>query len=739
MSIPTGFQEPIGHSYENQQEGADGGQGPQTITFFYGEEEFTVSGFERTLPELSSVTDRAALVKAGLGSASTTLDVESWHAVARGIVAPDAAAALLRSQKGQVSALIEEHVEGATLRSLHTRAWLTELFPGLQPRTGQEALPVEDPEVHGDVGEHGEPLACVVYRYRDLTHLRDHLRQTITATRRANPEPYDQSILARRITRALIAHPCRLEFEDDTEPVDVLVVRDGITRLTSAWALLTDEEKPDPERIAETATRVLLAEKPQRRGSQEKPLSQRMALGRQEELAELRAEFYKGLGEGQPADRSVRLGQTLVVPAQITVGLRRHGTAGLPAREVFDDAVRSILASVHVEFRAWEPAAQNVEVGSRALRRVHLGGRGGPNVLDGVVGLALGHRPPADLPQIFRDSRIPGTPLWRAVYLIHILTRTEIFEQVKRHAKDIKGTRRMTDAGYAELLGPIIDLPWRGAKWDSLKQARNAWANGGALTKAVKGDWSPMPCTDFTELVPLALTGNNDARQTIAVAGGTALLADKLITRNVGSAVGRTVPFRANVDQVVAGLAERAEGLWQLAFAANAFDPTRECTSAFTSAQMLGRDPSRMYTVPEVDLDQPDRVRRDRGGVAVQPLRQWRVVAISDPVRAREAEQEARGAAEEHKELPLSERFAAERRALANAVEEARRKLRQLLDLAQTPEASATTLHPFGSHEEWLALDTSVRDLESTIYNRRPPTPSLEDDYDENEDEAYVP
>ncbi|QES50643.1 hypothetical protein DEJ50_25220 [Streptomyces venezuelae] len=713
-------------------EAEEAGQGPQTFTFLYENEQFTVSGFERSLPDLSSVSERGALVKAGLTSTGTALGLDSWHAVARAIVSPDSAAAQLRAQKGRLAALIEEHVEGATLRSLHTRAWLTELFPGLQPRTGQEALPIEDPHVLGDIDDTGKPLACVVYTYRDLAHLRAHLRQTIAATRRANPDPYDQSILARRITRAVIAHPARLEFTDGSEPIDVLVVRDGITRLTSAWALLTGEDSPGPEQIARTATDLLLAEKPQRRGM-EKPRSQRMAVGRQEALAGLQAEFYQGLGSQHPADRSVRLGQTLVVPAQITVGLRMHGATGLPAEEVFDDAVRSILASVHVEFKVWESAAQNVEVGSRALRRVHLSGQTETALLEGTVGLALGRRSPEELPQIFNDQRIPGTPLWRAVYLVHQLTRPEVFDQVKRHAKDIKGTRRMTTPGYAELLGPIIDLPWRGAKSATLKQARNAWANGGVLSKAVMGEWSPVPCEDFTTLVPPALAGDRDAQRTLAVAGGTALLTDKLVTRNVGSAVGNTVPWRTNVDQLIAGLAENEEGLWLLAVAANAFDAERECANSFSPAQLLSRDQAEMYTIPDVDLARPDRLRRDRGGVAALALTPWRLVLASDPVRARELEDEEEG---EDTELDIAELIETKRRALVRAIETAEEKLDDLLACVASPEAKQTTLTAFGSLPEWEPIDDRVRALAAVIYNHRPEALD-EDDEDEETEEDW--
>ncbi|WP_158801351.1 hypothetical protein [Streptomyces sp. NRRL S-37] len=709
--------------------------GPETISFRFSGEEFTVSGFERTLPSPSSAAERSQLVKAGLAADGASLDEDAWHAVARAIISPEAAAAQLRSPKGQASALIEEHVEGATLRSLHTRVWLTELFPGHQPRTSQGALPVDDPEVYGDVDEHGRPYARVVYRYRDRKHLHAHLAQTIEQTRHANPNPYDRSILARRITRAVIAHPCRLEFADGSEHIDVLAVRDGITRVTSAWALLTGGEAPYADDIAATALEVLSAEKPQRRGAAEKALSQRMALGRQEALNGFLAEFQRGVNEAQPTDRSVRLGQTLVVPAQITVGVHRHGSAGLSAEEVFDDAVRSILASIHVEFRHWEAAAQNVEVGTRAISRVRLPGLPQNNLLDGIIGLALGRRKPADLPDIFHDGSIPGTPLWRAVYLVHFLTRPDVFEQVKKFAKDIKGTSKMKTSGYAELLGPVIDLPWRGYKAGSLQQARNAWANGGVLTKGVMSDWRPVPTADFTELVKQALNGNDSARQTLAVAGGIALIADKIITRNVGSAVGRTVPFRANTDQIIAGLADSEEGLWTLAFAARAFDAERECLNSFTDTQLLARNTATMYSIPAVDLTAEDKIRKDAGGVAAEPLDQWRVVTVSDPDRAREAEDKRNEQKEDDSsEQSVPDQLAAERRALRQAVADARQAVKRLMSLADAPEARATTVHPFGSPDELDRIIKEVRKLAGELLVNPQAADHEDDEQEEDED-----
>ncbi|WP_051816666.1 hypothetical protein [Kitasatospora sp. NRRL B-11411] len=707
---------------------------PETISFRFAGEEFTVSGFERTLPAPASASERSSLVRAGLAAEGASLDEDGWHTVARAVVSPDAAAAQLRSSKGQASALIEEHVEGATLRSLHTRVWLTELFPGHQPRTSQGALPVEDPEVQGDVNEDGQPYARVVYRYRDHDHLRAHLTQTIEQTRHANPNPYDRSILARRITRALIAHPCRLEFTDGSEHIDVLAVRDGITRLTSAWALLTEGDSPYADEIAATAVKVLMSEKTSRRGASEKALSQRMALGRQEALVGFLAEFQRGVNEAQPTDRSVRLGQTLVVPAQVTVGVHRHNSAELSAEEVFDDAIRSILASIHVEFRHWDAAAQNVEVGTRAISRIRLPGLPRHNLLEGIIGLAVGRRKPTEVPAAFLDASIPGTALWRAVYLVHFLTRPEIFEQVKKFAKDIKGTSKMRTAGYAELLGPVIDLPWRGYKAGSLQQARNAWANGGVLTKGVMGDWDPVPTTDFTELVHSASNGNENARQTLAVAGGIALITDKLITRNVGSAVGRTVPFRANTDQIVAGLAESEEGLWTLAFAANTFDPERECLNAFTGAQLLGRNTASMYSIPAVDLTAADKIRKDAGGVAPEALSQWVIVALSDPEKARKAENERNSGQEKASaDQSIQDQLSVERRALRSAVTEARQAVKRLLTLADTPEARATTLHPFGSVEDQNRIIAEVRKLAGEIVVTSPAV-GQEDDEEDEED-----
>ncbi|MEU1373295.1 hypothetical protein ABZ442_06490 [Streptomyces triculaminicus] len=703
----------------------------ETLEVEWGDAEITVTGFERFIPDQSSAGERSKAIRAGLNNPCTALSEDAWHAVARAVVHPEALASQLRQQQSGAAAsmLVEEHVDGATLRSVHARVWLTELFPGLQPRTGQEALPTQDPDVLGVVTGQG-PQAAVRYRYRDRGHLRDHVFQTIAATLRINR--YDESILARRVTRAVIAHPVIFEFADGSESVHALAVRDGITRLASAWKVLAGPEAGHEE-VAREAVRLLFAERPQRRGAAERPLSQRLAQGREEALAELRGEFLKGVAGDKVSQKAIQIAQACVLPAQIAVGVAAHHGGALRGPDLFDDAVRSILASVHVEFKAWDPAAQNVEVGTRALKRVVQGGVGGWTgaELQDLYDLAVGRKRPSATPDVFRDDRIPGTSLWRAVYLVHALTRPGFFASLKHHAKEIKGDKRMGVPGFAGLLGPMIDLPWRAAKQRVLKQARNAWANGGVICHDVLDrDWEPLPTEDFTTLVGPAAAGDADALNTLAVAGGVALIADKLITRNVGSAVGVTVPFRADVHKVVGGLAaaDNEKGLWTLALAANRFDAGRLPLNALTDKQFERRtddsDSDDRYEMVAVDLAAPDRVSRD-GANAPVLLSQYEVVFVSDPERAALEEDQRKALdpeAEAQKSLP--EQLADERRSLATRLDLARQSLDRLVALG----ADSGTWHPMGTYEDWAKLHTTAIEVQNILFNHAPEAPGQEDD-----------
>lgn len=602
------------------------------------------------------------VVEAGRANPATLLTEEAWSAVGRAAIDAEGVAVQLRpTRQDPGGVLMVENVEGATLRSLVTRVYLSELLPGIQPRTGMEATEVPDPQVQG-ITEDERPCATVRYRFKDLSHLREHVWQTINGTLSLNS--YAGSVLARTITRNLIAHPVEISFEDGTDSFHTLAVRDGITRLASAWAVLAgpDAETTD---VADLAVNALFgkAETPLPTGV---PTGRHLASVREKWRGSLREEYEQAVGLLEPGARAAQIGQTFVAPAQITVGIEGHPGHLLAAEDIFDDAIRSVLASVHVEFKAWDDAAQNVEVITRALKRViQLGDSLIPqDDLQAVYGLAVGRTHSADLPRLFPGSTPPpGTALWRAVYVVHALTRPELLERLKDQAKAIKGGKRMGLKGFGELLGPIVDLPWRSYKKLVTKQARNAWNNGGVLTADVVGEWDPVPTDDFTTLVAPALAGDTNARCTLAVAGGVALIADKLLTRNVGSALNAPkekggVPFRADVSLIVEGLSRQDNelGLWILALVANGFRSDALPENAVTMRALSRKEKPEgeggsPYIHFKVDPAGEHRVARDADGVP-ELLYQWDVVYAADPERARKNTAPPAGAAPA---LPLPE------------------------------------------------------------------------------------
>ncbi|MFI9648837.1 hypothetical protein ACIHAA_21345 [Streptomyces sp. NPDC052040] len=618
-----------------------------SIDIVWGTDPIRVTNISPHLPPDSTDSHAAAVTAAGRSNASAWLPDTAWRALARATTRPDALAVQLSPTTDDPSGLLMvENVEGATLRSVVTRVLLSELFPGLQPRTGMEVSEVPDPQVHGITHE-GRPGAIIQYLYEDLIHLRNHVWQTIHATLSLNT--YATSILTRSVTRNLIAHPVEVAFEDGSEPIHLLVVRDGITRLASAWAVLAGHDA-DPAEVATLATDALLGSASAAGMAAGPGLGQRLAASRAGWRQEIQQEFHDEMKGATPGLRAAQIAQSYVVPAQIAVGIEGHEGRVLSAEDIFDDAVRSVLASVHVEFKQWDAAAQNVEIITRALKRIIQQGDPRWNTADlqAVYGLAVGRIPVSELPQVFGDDPAPpGTALWRAVYLVSALTQPDLLELLKDQAKAIKGGQRMSMKGFGELLGPIIDLPWRAKKKLVTKQARNAWNNGGVLSNDVTQGWTPRPTDDFTELIAPAMNGDDDARHTLAVAGGTALIADKLLTRNVGSSLGVKkekggVPFRSDVNKIIEGLSRPTNelGLWTLALAANTFRGDDLPQNSVPRQSLTGKESSASSEPPyvyfKVDLDAPDHIARDANGVPL-PLYEWDVVAASAPARAAQA------------------------------------------------------------------------------------------------------
>ncbi|MFD5236477.1 hypothetical protein [Streptomyces tendae] len=619
---------------------------PRTLLVPWGSDSVLVSNVDPRLPPPSSAAALAKVLEAGRANPVALLPEATWQAIGRATTSPEAVAVQLGPTAAEPAGLLmAENVDGATLHSIVTRVHLSELLPGIQPRTGMEVMEIPDPQVQGITTDDGRPCAGVRYRYQDPEHLRNHIWQTLHGTLSLNS--YGPSVLARKITRNLITHPVEITFEDGTDSFHALVVRDGITRLASAWEVLAGPDA-DAAEAAGLAVESLFGKTP---AAGSDPFGQRLALGRERWRRRITEEFDREIAGPEPGPRAAQIAQTFVVPAQIAVGAEGHPGHLLAAEDIFDDAIRSVLASVHVEFKQWDTAAQNVEVATRALKRViQLGDSLVPkDDLQTVHGLAVGRIPAEELPRVFGGPTAPpGTALWRAVYLVHSLTRPELLEPLKDQAKAIKGGKRMGLKGFAELLGPLIDLPWRAHKKHVTKQARNAWNNGGVLTTDVLQEWDPSPTDDFTTLVGPAMAGDVDARCTLAVAGGVALIADKLLTRNVGSALMAAkekggVPFRADVNQVIEDLSGQANevGLWTLALAAQRFRDDTLPENAVTMRQLVrkpqgGGASDHAYAHFKTDLADKDKTAHDIDGMPLL-LTQWDVVWASNPERALKA------------------------------------------------------------------------------------------------------
>ncbi|MEV0290993.1 hypothetical protein AB0H36_43275 [Kribbella sp. NPDC050820] len=685
-----------------------------------GDEPLVVTNFVSTLEAPTFAKDRNGLVKAGLASPASGLDADGLHAVARAVTSPAAGAVLLKNN------LATSEVVGANgLNMLPNRVWLTEVFPVLQPRALGSASDVRPPQVKGLLAEDGTAEPVTVMTFDDHDHLSATMKETVRQTLTMGRD-YGPSILAKRVSRPILTHVARLEFTDGSEPFLVLTGRDGITRAVRSWANLLPADATHDE-IATHIADNLLASKAGSAGRNDATANQ--ARGREAYQKSLRAEFAEGMADGKPNEKAIRIGQTFTLPAQVIVGITEHGTSPVAPEERFDDAVQAMIASVHSEFQPWHTAASDASVIHRALPRAVHDKALDPEVAD----LATGRLTVADVPTVFGDPDIPATALWRAVYLICWLCAPTEFNGIKKHLRALLGRASVRNRAYVMHLLTLIDLPWRAAKSHTEKQTFRAWRNGGPIPTEILGvDWNPVPTTDFTELVPIALDDDDEdqtnARYTLQVAGGLALITDKLLMANVGSAVDvESVPFRSDVDDVISGLGDTEYGLWLLAHAANAFQADKYATSAYTKRE-LNSNPALVkgaYRVPMPSADDPSTVVTDNTGQP-RPLTPWIVVEASDPARAARAKADEEAEAEAKKKAKpkgtAAERAADLRKRINGALADSVEALTLVTDIAQKNPAVGP---PLGTYAEWTTMNTTAQQISVLIFSNPSPQQAM--------------
>jgi hypothetical protein len=687
-----------------------------------------VVNFKRQLPTKATAGDRSKFVKAAQTS-QLAVGIEAAHSIARALVDPR-----LGTRMIQAPAFIEEVVETATLRSIQGELLTTELFPLIQPRTAGSALRTPGPQIIGDLDESGLPLASLSLTFRDLGHLRAYMQQTVRETRRVGNR-YDESILARRVSRPVFTHAATILFEDSDDEIDVLVVRDGITRVISSYAARM-MGTPSTEDIANGIVDTLLSPKSPRAGVASTN-TQDYARGREAARDAHRVTFESGLAGAEVGEQSIRIGQTFTLPGMVYVDIIPEKNSPLPAEAQFDEAIRAVVSSIHVEFRGWDETSERVEVGDRALQRIGHSGE----LLQSVVDLAVGIADKTTLPVAFDNPAIPASDLWRGVYIVAWMCHPTSFKAMKRELRSILGLRRIEDKSYISHLAPLIDRPWRLHKSGSLSQARSAWANGGPIPSGALGrDWDPVPVADFDELVQKALEGEINARLTLQVAGGIALIADKLLTSNKGSKVGTVVPFRSDVDDVVTNLGASEHGLRILARAANAFEASKIAINSLSDTEM--KDPAladkraTAYRVPRVDPENLTKLVRDNAGVP-EAINEFEIVTVSAPDRAEKAKAEsqrqekAKQKAAAETEVQIAERL---RRDVRVGIAKMLDDIQALTTLAANSDGSVVSV--FESQSVWQETSNLVSEIQAALYMSKPASVEHDDEDDEEDEDS---
>ena len=263
-----------------------------------------------------------------------------------------------------------------------------------------------------------------------------------------------------------------------------------------------------------------------------------------------------------------------------------------------------------------------------------------------------------------------------------------------------------------------------------LLKARRAWSAGGPIPHGLLGtDWQPVPTTDFLLLVPRALDGDANARYTLQVAGGIALVADRLLAGDTGSAIQfRTVPFRADPSQG-RGRAGRT-GQPGRAVPAGPRGPGLPVGQG--SGQLLHRQgPRERQQAPprgglhraEVDPTGPTQILLDATGQPV-PLIQFDVVQMSIPERAAKAIADAEAEATTGFTVPkgASEKAQLLRGQLETGLKAIQHLITELEAISQAGDPAVGP--PLGTRDDWARVSVVGNKVSLWITMNEPPEAS---------------
>lgn len=471
------------------------------------------------------------------------------------------------------------------------------VLPGDQPRgaaKGGRPNQVADPKDESNAGEH---LGLRVLRFTDLDHLRRWCADAIDRSlERAKKRARPQEIVASGVRCEISISMVLLRFEDGTPEQWVPMASDGISRLSVCLAGALGVLEKDCSEAAKTIVATLIPANGLNSDSRSNELVKRMQRQHHKHV-----ETYSAhLVDGSPDEIGARLRQFLTLPANLHL-LATDPDDATP--HTLESCMQGVVSDTHTGVDGWDPEDGARHTVIRALTKLHENGQ----IKDDLYALATG-RADASVADNLVSPQQPANPdtvlLRRAVTLQAELLGPEHYEELKKALREFGEHRQLRLAPVVAYLAPLLCEPWA-----TLRPITKAWNYGGpVLGDLTRQGLRPVHPVDYLDLVREAMDPSSSeqeadaARLELALAGGTALLADGVLTTAVVGGSGgskTTLAFRGTVEAAVAALTRTEKGLTLLAIAANAFRPGKLLKDA---------------RLPMVDMTREDRIDADGRG-----------------------------------------------------------------------------------------------------------------------------
>ncbi len=732
---------------------------------FYGEElTFCAYNVPKYL-SMPNARQRSSFASVLAKIAPTLSDDARWT-ISRSVSDPATVGPMLAKGIG-----VSERCAGdSALTLMSTRVDLASVLVLDQPRGAETPGGVSGPKIRGALDEDGVPRPQLVFEFPSWDEVRRHVEHTIDTTLKQG-QHLAPSILSSGVSKPILltVATIRVAAEPGGEPEEItaLIALDGHTRLICAHqAALSGGTKPG-SRISLKELPAAIASRMLHRTERVANLSRAHERGRAEKHAEAVDRFIRAAAVGDTTNPDLaRFGQTASIPAEVVIGFRRFDTP-LAMREFeFVDAVRSDVGQQHSLSRAWPDGSITANVGQQAIARAVAAGK-----LDAEIGSvaegSVDFTPPVTLIPVPADSTDggPGGPavgdepaaldstldpgLARAVFLLHALTQPGASDEIKRHIRNLGGHKKIDRNTYAKHIASVLWREWAPFKEASHDNEAAAWRVGGALvTESEPGEdgkpektadvvfgkpWEALFPPRWVDLVPVALDASDprsgDAKVTLQVAGGIALIADGLLLAGSGStkfgANGQEY-VRRHPSTILALLGKNELGLYTLAHAADSFQSHRQASNSFSKTQDI---PAGVYAVAfPKSAAEPSVAETSVNGV-YQNFDQIRDVA---GLRAKTKSPEKRKPVPKCQSEQLADLAGDLRGAVADAVT-AQRAMTELI--RKSPRLAGEA---FADNDDWAALQSDLMDVLMVVRGWQPMDPRNNAVIDDDDDDDII-